>query len=295
MLPDDDPLSLAPEASIWPQEFEAARCPDAAFASAWEIIPSTFRAAIKNAIALAAFHFGETAPRQGYSQCDFTHGFSQKTYLEAVPWAAIIFDAKFKAPARLAASCLLAALCGVRDICAISAGGAPLPQTLVTLELCGIEDLFCPQTENLPAAFAKLTPEGRITIFDKPEIACLLKDLTGVITHIEDRRPTLFMPDPRNFDLEALSLAQGACPEELLAPKEGPLDALYIEHSHSANGCAPEIGQFASEKKPACPQARLTLGPGLEAFWLLENYGPEFFRTSKSSFVWLPAAQTNDA
>lgn len=293
MAPDNDPLSLLPAPSIWPGEFEAARCPDTAFAAAWDLIPPTFRVAIKNAIALAAFHFAEAPTHEMRAQCDFSRGFSEKMHEEPVPWAAIVFDAQFNAPARLASSCLLAALCGVPQICAICPGGEPLPQTLVALELCGIEDLFCPEGKAWTDALAQLPPEGRLTIFGKPEISHSCKDLPGVITHIEDRRPTLFLPDPRNFDLDVLALAQGVSAEELMAPKGAQIDGLYIDRplAKSALMTPPEIGELSTTEKPAFPQARLTLGPGLEAFWLLENYGPEFFRSRKLSFFWLPASQ----
>lgn len=288
-----DPLSLVPDGPVWPREFEKSRCPDAAFAEAWERLPKSFRAAIKNAIALHAFHFGETSSRQLQARCDLSRGFAEKNHEKPVPWALVIFEAAFRAPALLAEACVLPALCGVPQIGAICTGGTPLPQNLTALELCGLEDLFLLQEEDVAAALANLPAGGCVTFLGSSENSRFSPNCPGLRVHVETRRPELFVRDPQKFNLEALVLAHGFSLEELLAPKSHPLDGLFVDRPLPEGGFLEQscLEEFSTGRASASPRARLVLGPGLEAFWLLENYGPEFFQSREFSFFWLPAQQ----
>lgn len=268
----NDSFSLAPDDPFWPQAFEPLRCPDEHFARAYESFTPAFRAHIKTAIALLFSHFGETR-RIERRECESpSSGFAETGVVKAAPWALCVFDAIFGAPARLIEPCVLPALCGVANIGAICLDGLPLPQTALALELCGVEDVFCLERKHLEKFIRDLPAEGRITLFGSRAAFPELAFFSSGLIHAEDREPLLFVPAPELFDLEAISLAQGQSREELLASGTGRLDGLF----------APG---------PDCGNARLVLGPGLEAFWLLEDYGPRFFKTAHYAFKFMPAAR----
>lgn len=262
MFPDDSFSPLAQD-SFWPPFLEQNRCPDALFAEAYEGLTPSCRGAIKTAIAMTFFHFGEARSRGRLEREGLANGFQERCVDIPVPWALCVISAQTP-PAALIQACVLPALCGVEHIGAFCMQGDPSPPVLLALELCGVEDLFLTQKDALAKALRQLPPGGRVTVLGNGGDYCQPCSAPGVLWHAEDCHPLLFVPDPQNFDLDAISLAQACNKEELLAFKQGRIDGVYAQH--------------------ADPCARLTLGPGLEAFWLLENYGPDFFRAKTFSF-----------
>lgn len=249
----------------WPDWADDLRCPDELFESAYQDMPDKYRVAIKTAIACAFFHFGQHGGRKSLCLSDEARGFCKNAQDDPAAFALVVFDKDFNAPARLVVPSVLAALCGVPLIGACCLSGIPSPQILLALELCGVEDLFCPDDKGLSRLLTAMVPgSGRIVLlgdcaFAHPEISLWR----------EGRAPVLHVAEPAAFDLETIALAFGVPKAGLTAPCAHP-DALF------------------SVNNSQC--ARLVLGPGLEAFWLPDNLRPEFFRAQRLAFK-MPLAE----
>lgn len=270
---------------FWPDWLEKHRVNDDLFARAYESFPSSCRAAIKTALALARFHFGDV---RGYKGCEYAQahqGFWRKCQSQPKKWAIIVFNTDFDAAARLCAAAVVPILADVKNICAISAEGIPSPEALLTLELCGIEDVFSiswPEMEKLsgcmPLNGAIVSPDG-----------CpgwpLLTNLANNIDAAFYRPcgpPSISVKDAGAFDERSLVFCLGK--NDTYNTGSNIADAVYLSIER-ARACLPEgWGLHGNEAG-----VRLFLTPGCEGFWLFDNLGPEFFQTCSCSFgLWHP-------
>lgn len=248
-----------------PDWLEAKRVSDVQMAAAYDAYPARFRAAIKTGIALAHFHFGARTEntlvrRQGKHQ-----GLTISATSSPVPWSLLCLGSNMAAAAKICAAAMLPVLAGVPDILALCCG-CPAPAALLTLELCGIEDIVSleePDWQKLPAALPKGT--GRIFILlgcaDWPQINPLKEfaQITALPWHEEAANGQLFLASPKAFEPELLTFAQGKMPETNPLLAQTP-EAIYTT---------------LPEEKPA---ARLNISPGCEGFWSFAGITPEWFR-----------------
>lgn len=82
----DDAAAFAPP---WPAWLEAPRVADGLVAAAYEATPPRFRAALKTALALAHFHFGESASCRDEAETSARLGFQCASSRAPAPWALI--------------------------------------------------------------------------------------------------------------------------------------------------------------------------------------------------------------
>ena len=278
----------AASGTFWPEWLEAARVDDGIAGSAYEATPARFRAALKTALALAHFHFGESLTRREEAACNGRLGFRRGAIYEPAPWALLVFSPAYAAAARFTAACVAARLAGVAQVGAICLGGEPKAPALVSLELSGVEDMFQLERDRFAALMDELAGRpgsraaGRVMLLHAGELDEAAEHIRARnIPCFEERRPPqLRVETGAGIDRELLAFAHGgaaALEAALAAP--GPVDAVY-----RAAGAAP------------APDAPLSLCPGCEGFWLHPGLGPEFFTVSWQVFApWAPRASENPA
>ena len=256
----------------WPEWLENCRCPDELFAEAYDTLPDSFRAALKTAIAAAFFHFGQNDATTGARLENPSKGFRRHSTSCPAPWALTIFDENFHAPARLMAACVLPALCSVPLLGACCLGKNPAPENLLALELCGVEDTFCVDDKLVQVLISEMG-KGRIMLLHGGDWSGIAHAAAvfSLPCMAEQAPPRLFVANPEAFDLDVLAMAQGTNRAALTTRPEGRIDALYLKNPASPD---PEFGEHSP----------LTLGPGLEAFWLWADLAQDFFRVRHLAF-----------
>lgn len=269
----------------WPAWLTATRVPDSVAAAAYEATPARFRAALKTGLALAHFHFGESASCRDETETSGRLGFQRASSRAPAPWALLILSPAYAAAARLTAACAAARLAGVPHVAALCPGEAPEEAALVSLELSGVEEIFSPAAGRVTALLNELAarpaPSGRIVLLhdgDLDEVTQAVRAL-GLPCYEERRPPRLrVVPDAR-IDREVLAFAHGGkCALEAALAASDPVDAVFRPQEQAAT--------------PA-PDAPLTLAPGCEGFWLHPGLTPEFFTVSRQAFA--PCAPRDSA
>ncbi|MDE7240783.1 hypothetical protein [Desulfovibrio sp.] len=275
----------APAPPPWPEWLMAARVADSAVAAAYEATASRFRAALKTGLALAHFHFGESASRRDETETSGRLGFQRASSRAPAPWALLILSPAYAAAARLTAACAAALLAGVPHVAALSPGGAPRQQALVSLELSGVEDIFSPAPGRVTALLDELAarpgPPGRVVLLHEGFHDGEQDDMAqrsrahGLPCYSERRPPRLRVEAGARIDRKVLAFAHGG--EEALAA--------------ALAACGPADAVFRPEGAPLMPaqDAPLTLGPGCEGFWLHPGLTPEFFTVSRQAFAPWPS------
>lgn len=253
----------AAEESLF-QWLENFRQTDAELEAAYELIAPKFRAAIKTGIAMTEFHFRPRRAKTGESQASPILGFQESSSCQPVELAIIVLDADYAAMARLCAAACLPALAGVQRTLAIIAGQKqPSAEILLTLELCGIEDIYCLNPEQLLNLPEKLPQNSAVSILHDGKMANLAGKLRKAAGRLyeEAHAPDLLIISPDHFDPEILRFCQGNMPQDCLQPHEKQYACAYI---------APEM---------PCDNinASLFLEPGCEGFWLHAGLNPELY------------------
>ncbi len=170
------------------------------------------------------------------------------------------------------AACVLPALCGVPLLGACCLGKNPAPENLLALELCGVEDTFCVDDKLVQVLISEMG-KGRIMLLHGGDWSGIAHAAAvfSLPCMAEQAPPRLFVANPEAFDLDVLAMAQGTNRAALTTRPEGRIDALYLENPASPD---PEFGEHSP----------LTLGPGLEAFWLWADLAQDFFRVRHLAF-----------
>lgn len=256
-----------PECEL-PDWLEEKRISEAAMADAYAFFPATCRAAIKTGIALAHFHFGAKTENilQWRESENLGLGISVQT--AQVPVALLCLDAKLTAAARICAAAILPVLAGVPRIVAAFVNGQPAQAALLTLELCGIEHIYCLKPADLVSLAASLPNQARIVMLHEAEEASLqlaaqLRNIAAKLAipfYENGEKPSLLLKTPDCFDCKVLEFCQGSLPDTDATAQV--YDAIY------------------SDQKD-CHEARLALRPGCEGFWLYPGLTPDFFRNSQ--------------
>ena len=286
------PTSFQSDASkdlpAWPAWLEATRVNDNLTACAYDATPPSWRTAIKASLALAHFYFGESSTQRAESIGNSRLGFRRTSQRCPAPWALIVFSQRYAAAARLAAACAAAIFAEVPQVGAICLDGEPQTPALVSLELCGVEDIFQPDATNFAALLDELaenlSTQGRIVIFHEGE----LDKVAGIIRQrcipcYEERCPPHLRVDKNaNIDIEILAFAHGG--------KAALNAALLMAGRPDAVFCNPPVPLL-----PA-PDSELTLCPGCECFWLHPGLDPDFFTISRQIFApWMPLTNLDNA
>lgn len=261
----------------WPAWLEASRVDDSATAAAYEATPPRCRAALKAALAVAHFHFGESASFREDTLRNERVGFFRGRCRYPAPWVLLVFPPDYAAAARLTAACAAALLAGVARVGAVCPGGTPRDQALVSLELSGVEDIFQSDRAALGVLLDELAampgPRGRVVLLHAGELAEIAQRARdrNIPCYEEGRPPHLRVEQGAGIDRDLLAFAHGgtAALDAALA-QAGPVDAVY---------------RAVTEPPSPAADARLTLGAGCEGFWLHPGLDPGFFTVSRQAFA----------
>lgn len=248
--------------AIFSEWLERYRAADDLFASAYESVGAKKRSLIKTGIALARFYFGAPDSLRRDLRENEDMGFWAESVFKPVDWACLVFGGKEMGAARICATAIAPALAGVKNIIALALGGAPV-ELLVTLELCGVEDLFILDS----AACARFLNElrqnngavGRICCLDCGDSPSRANGCCAIQTRELARGGSLLLANPADFNEEDLYFCQGMPPA--LDPLASPRWACVYGSGYPEAECG------------------LRLGPGCEGFWVFPGYGPGFFRS----------------
>lgn len=253
-----------------PSWLEQFRIPDGLCVQAYERASASLRAYLKTGIALAHFHFGSITSRTE-SRTENRHlGFCERKTILPADWACLIFDGNERATAKICAAAILPRLADVEDVFAICLGARPSWQVLLSLELCGCEDIFHidgGQCADLVCELANMD-YGRVCLLHRGQFDDLYLRLTnlGIVAVDLNESENLLLLDADAFDKNILQFCLGRMPET------DPSQATRWDCVYAAS---PENVELA---------ARIKLGPGCEGFWLFEKLRLGFYQIRAQEF-----------
>lgn len=271
------------DAGRWPDWAETKRVDDGLCLEAYEATPPKCRTSVKAGIALTFMRFGQCAGLTREERQDASGGYWLQKESFPAPWAVVAFTPAYTAAARLTAACVPARMAGVPLLGAVCVDGQPSAQALVSLELCGVEDIFVLNAPELCALLEETLPgPGRLVLLHEGELDSALRAARalGVPCQEERRPPALAAPDPSVFDLELLSFSQGKAIADALEPANPVAPAALYLTARAARGHCRRHGPHHADS--------LALSPGCEGFWLHPGLTPDFFRVSRMAFGPMP-------
>lgn len=255
---------MKPECA-WPESLERARIQDSLVEEAYERTPARLRSLLKAGIALSHFHYG-SLPSMQVSELENSHaGYWQKIINKPVDWACLFFDGAEAATAFICAAAMLPVLANVPNVFAVSCG-SPGSRLLVSLELCGIEDVFILEPDQCSELIGQLCGRargtGRICALncEFPQLPMGSPQNSPVPLASLKNPERLLLKSPAAFNQDDLEFCLGRVPPTQM---EGPAQCIYVE--------APAVDR---------QNADLKLGPGCEGFWLFSPPGTAFYQQS---------------
>lgn len=250
---------------VWPEWLESARIADTSLEEAYEQTPARLRSLLKAGIALSCFHYGSSPSLEVSERTNSHAGYWQKIVNKPVDWACLFFDGAESAAAFICASAMLPVLANVPSIFAVSCGN-PGSRLLVSLELCGIEDLFILEPDQCGALIGELCGQywgaGRICTLncEFPQLTMYSPQNSPVPLASLKSPERLLLKSPAAFSKDDLEFCLGRVPPTQM---EGSAQCIYVE-APAADG----------------KSADLKLGPGCEGFWLFSPPGTAFYQQS---------------
>ncbi len=146
----------------FPDELEAERLGDEVLARAYEAVSPQIRARLKTTQSLLMALFGKKMEHEEQVLFSMTTGYKVRTKREPAPWALFYIRNGCCGAARLAAAVMAARLSGVDAVVVVfSDQGDIAPENLVSLELCGVEDIFVLSDEAAEIMLKALARNGR--------------------------------------------------------------------------------------------------------------------------------------
>lgn len=247
-----------------PDWFDKFRIDDAKLGAAYDSAQPQWRAALKTGIAISHFQFGAADAQSANLRISDQLGLKTSVNQVRARWVLLFIGDDVAAAARICALAIAPRLAGVDDVYAVIAG-KPKQQALLSLELCGIEDIFCAGSQDCTKLLRYVTTlgetYGRICFLHEGKLDKLAHSnpLSEGCMNLR-HRPHLLLASPKGFDKECLEFCQG---RQIETRKDSDLlwDAVFT-------GADQDARKFAS---------RLYLGPGCEGFWLFSDLMPAFF------------------
>ncbi|MBO4335613.1 MAG: histidinol dehydrogenase [Desulfovibrio sp.] len=233
-------LGLASAGLEWLEEL---RLPDELSAAAYEATSQDLRARLKGGMAYAQRVFGQAEGGVERHLLEAGHSaISRESLVRPVDWVMLYIAEDYAAAARVLACAILPRLCAVRDVFAVFAGPEPEQAALVSLELCGVQDLYCLGPEELKACLAGLAGSGRLL-----NLGNSLPDSLAshpMLCLNETTKPKILTLDPEAFAPDLLCFMHGFCPECAQNTKDlSASRALFVSQARAdgllkAGGCA---------------------------------------------------------
>lgn len=283
-----------PEAAALPGWIEDRRLPDPVMGAAYDDFGSLARGFIKNAIALADFYYASEKPYSYKMERDNNLGFSLSRVTRPSDWTALVYSAGFDAAALVCAAAIAPMLCGVPLVFAVCLASRPSPSILASLELCGVEDIFILNKDNilnLAAGLSSPPAAGRALVLDSSPNG-ELKSLSSALSRYAavkywSEAPRICAKPPSLLIEYFKSFASGGGVVKEPAPEGGELLKIMYgsnysmtENSDLCNILFTDTVNSAVEKAAA----PLVLTPGCLGFWLFPDLAPEFFQAQSMGF-----------
>lgn len=285
------PDSKAPALAGW---IEERRLPDPVMGAAYEDFGAQARGFIKNAIALADFYYTGEKPCVFTVQRDNNLGFSASRLTRPSDWTALIYSADFDAAALSCAAAIAPMLCGVPLVFAVCLAAEPSPSILTSLELCGVEDIFILDNDNmlkLAASLASQQTHGRALVLDSSpdgglqSLASGLSEMASV--KYWGKAPCICVNPPSL--LEEYFKSRPSLLSNIREPALASGELLKIMYGSNYSMTEnPELSNIlftdslnSAIEKAAAP---LALSPGCIGFWLFPGLSSEFFQVLNLGF-----------
>lgn len=276
-----------PVRPAFPDWLEECRIPENLLADSYEKCDPLIRALIKTAISLAHFHFSDKATYQINELYNQDHGFWISSSSRPADTCFLLLSPDCDAAALVCALAILPVICDVPFIYAICIQKPGLPQILGTLQLCGIEDIFCvdfatvSQLIALPQFMAgrnKNANPFRFLLldanFDEPFLSALINGFDTPSVYLQ-QKAVIHMDEPKLIEPGLLDLLLGS--NHLVKNNPASCDVIYSRQDNCSG-----LNSVAAPP--------LVLAPECAGFWLFPELTPDFFRVSgyhfslKSSF-----------
>lgn len=261
--------------SLWPESFDALRLDDATLALAYEHIPPAMRACIKTGI---AFHYslhGEQPEQWEQRIYNSAQGFAHSRARKAVPWTLLFMEPDYAAGPRLVAALMPALLARVPLAGVVCVGGVPSTTACATLELLGIEDIFCSADVHEAQSLLQHMLPAESTA---NATACALFLHTGALAPLEHAARHHGLSTWQETVAPRIALQNGSGHDTTLLQWCHPDVAFTpLEHAHmcltDALFCkSPILRQGVTTTIP------LVLAEGMEGIWWHKTLTPQFFQ-----------------
>lgn len=268
--------------NFWPQWAEETRIDDDLLTKAYENTEPKYKAAIKTGLALSFMYFGQNQGTKLTKTTDTHKGFWQHETTIPAPWAIIALTDTYDAPARVIAACIPAQLANIQTIGVVFIGKKPNKNILVSLELCGIENIFLLNKTQLCTLLEELQPgPGRLVLLHNGELDSIAQNarLISLPFYEERQPPILNIPEPSVFDIDILKFAHGNIINKTLeSTPQGLPAAIFINSDAAMHHC--EAHSNISFRQAGT----LALSPNCEGFWLHKSLDTRFFTDTYKAF-----------
>lgn len=265
-----------------PEWIENFRLPDMLAQEAYDKFGANARSLIKTAIALAQYHFSPPTGIDYIEKINPTQAFCAISTSWPASCAFLIFPESYDSAALACAAAIMPQLCELSHIYAICLCDKPSFSILATLELCGIEDIFCLKPDQclrllkgltLPRSHNKNINPVRAIILDfnssLSELYIVLQKILPTL--YLNKKPIICVQNHSSCDQNLLRLLLGS---ELILEKNPQFcDAIYIDSWSSA-----------PKDLITTYEVPLILTPPCAAFWIFPELKIEFFRMNRLCF-----------
>lgn len=257
----------------WPDTMQTLRVEDAFLGQGYESVQPAQRACIKTGIAFQYALHGEQANHREEYVCDHDRAFVYGLTRRPAAWTLLLLGPGYAAAPRLVAALMPALLARVPLVGAACVGARPTAAACASLELMGIEDVFCfADTAQAQESLQQLTAQesgaqGRVLLLHTGELASVAQAArrAGLAVWQECRAPRIAVQQGSGHEVK---LIQWCHPDAVCAPwplvQDCPADAVFCASS--------EAHRLNMEAKPP-----LWLGPDAEGLWWHQDLESQFF------------------
>lgn len=245
-----------------PSWLEACRIPDHVLAQAYDSTPHQWRVAVKTAIAATHFHFGDPLLLSSRTRSSRLLTLRERRW--PVDMALVLAPAAMGSAALATYAALLPTLAGVKQTVWICLGRDASQSQLVSLELCGVEDIYVISHAQMLDLMGVVPISAPMLLLGSvPSAHTITAHTKNRFAHICDR-PVAWLASPKAFDPELLRFALGFKPTTTSPAPRTAWKVIYATR------------EFRKSNEDSYGGA-LWIEPGFECFWLSPDLRPDFF------------------
>lgn len=265
----------------WPESCEALRLDDTVMGQAYDNVPPALRACIKTGIAFQYALHGEHPNHEARYVSDSARGFSHCVQYRPAAWTMLFLGPDYASGSRLVAALMPALLARVPLVGLACIGALPSQAVCASLELVGVEDIFC--LADLAAAQKFLQQladsetscvQGRTLFLHKGELAPLEHTARrlNLVVWQEVAAPRIVLHAHCGCDAKTLHWCH---PDAQFISGD---DSTVLQADAVFGPNPPMIQSTQTKQSAFCgPSAPLSLGAGTEGLWWHKNLEPDFF------------------